>query len=153
MKNKVCSCFGHREIYHNIDSIYSKLENIIINENVNVFMTGGMGEFDELFSSTIRQLKIKYPNIKLLLIAPYFTQKINLNKEYLQTMYDEIIIPDCVINSHYKSAISVRNRWMVENSDIILSYIHRNFGGAFTAVKYAVRLNKKVINLYNQIIN
>ena len=68
-------------------------------------------------------------------------------------MYDEIIIPDCVINSHYKSAISVRNRWMVENSDIILSYIHRNFGGAFTAVKYAVRLNKKVINLYNQIIN
>ena len=34
-------------------------------------------------------------------------------------MYDEVVIPDVVAGVHPKSAITKRNRWMVEKSDII----------------------------------
>ena len=36
---------------------------------------------------------------------------------------------------------------MVDNADFILSYVFREFGGAFETVKYAQRQNKIVINL------
>jgi len=36
---------------------------------------------------------------------------------------------------------------MVEKSDIILYYIQRDFGGAYTAIKYATKLGKKTISV------
>lgn len=62
-------------------------------------------------------------------------------------MFDSVIVPDVVVGIHYKSAITKRNRWMIENSDIVVAYIYREFGGAYNAVKYAKKLNKTIINL------
>lgn len=42
----------------------------------------------------------------------------------------------------------VRNKWMVEQSDIVISYIERSGGGAAKVVEYAERKGKRVINLY-----
>ena len=110
-------------------------------------MTGGMGDFDGMFSSAVRTLKRKYADINLLLVKPYFSGELNTNKEYYEYMYDEVIIPDVVAGVHPKSAITKRNRWMVEKSDIILYYIQRDFGGAYTAIKYATKLGKKTISV------
>ena len=110
-------------------------------------MTGGMGDFDGIFSSAVRTLKRKYADIKLLLVKPYFSGELNTNKEYYEYMYDEVIIPDVVAGVHPKSAITKRNRWMVEKSDIIVYYIQRDFGGAYTAIKYATKLGKKTISV------
>ena len=62
-------------------------------------------------------------------------------------MYDEVVIPDVVAGGHPKSAITKRNRWMVEESDFIVSYVIRDFGGAYTAIKYATKLGKKTISV------
>ena len=62
-------------------------------------------------------------------------------------MYDEVIIPDVVAGVHPKTAITKRNKWMVEESDYIISYVTRDFGGAYTAIKYATKLGKKIISL------
>ena len=110
-------------------------------------MTGGMGDFDGKFASAVRTLKRKYPDIKLLLIKPYFSGELNTNKEYYKYMYDEVVIPDVVASVHPKSAITKRNRWMVEESDFIVSYVTRDFGGAYTAIKYATKLGKKTISV------
>ena len=37
---------------------------------------------------------------------------------------------------------------MIEHSNLVIVYLERNKGGAYTAMKYAEKLNKKVINLY-----
>lgn len=42
----------------------------------------------------------------------------------------------------------LKNQWMIEQSDLVIVYIERKEGGAYTAMKYAEKLNKKVINLY-----
>ncbi len=150
MKNKVCCCFGHREIYKDIyGELEHAIENLIVNEKVKIFMTGGMGEFDKTFASVVRKIKIRYKDISLILVKPYFSGELNTNKKYYESMYDDVIIPDTVLGIHPKAAITKRNRWLVENSDIIISFVHRDYGGAFEAVKYANRLNKRVINIYD----
>ncbi len=106
-----------------------------------------MGDFDAGFSSAVRILKQKYPAVKLVLIKPYFSNELNTNQTYYLNAYDEIILPFVLSGVHPKSAITKRNRWMVENCDFIVSCVYKNHGGAYTAVKYAALLNKKVISV------
>lgn len=70
---KACCGFGHRDVFENI---CSKLDNAIeeaIAQGCEIFYTGAMGEFDSLFSSSVRNAKKAYPHIKLICVKPYFT--------------------------------------------------------------------------------
>ena len=71
----------------------------------------------------------------------------NTDRTPYAELYDDIIIPPEIIGIHYKAAIKARNRWMVDNSDLIICYIIRNYGGAADAVKYARHKEKRIINL------
>ncbi|MBE6646325.1 MAG: DUF1273 domain-containing protein, partial [Ruminococcaceae bacterium] len=55
------------------------------------------------------------------------------------------MIPECIGRTHPKCAITKRNRWMVEACDLFICYVEREDGGAYTAMKYAKKLEKKVI--------
>lgn len=37
---------------------------------------------------------------------------------------------------------------MIEQSDLVIVHVKHNKGGAYTAMKYAQKMNKKTINLY-----
>lgn len=76
---------------------------------------------------------------------PFF--KLNEYKEIYENDYDEIIIPSELAGVHPKSAITKRNRWMVDKSELIICYIQRDFGGAFDTIKYANRQSKIIIEL------
>jgi len=147
VENKVCSAFGHREILREVKDAFTVLERMVEEDNVTIFMTGGMGEFDKFFSLTVRALKKRHSKIELVLVRPYFSNELNRNKIYYQSMYDSIIIPDELQGIHYKSAILARNKWMVDRSDFVLAYLFRDFGGAYNTVKYAEKKNKQIIRI------
>lgn len=99
--NKICTCFGHRETYKDFSRILSELlEDLILSQGVTEFWTGGMGNFDGSFSAAVRGLKRKYPDIKLILIKPYFSNELNTNKEYYEYTYDDVVIPDVLVGVH-----------------------------------------------------
>ena len=50
-------------------------------------------------------------------------------------------------NAHPKGAITLRNKWVAEICDLIICYIEREEGGAYSAVKYAKKLKKRVVNI------
>ena len=144
---KACCGFGHRNVFENISS---KLDNAVeeaITQGCEIFYTGAMGDFDSLFSSAVRSAKKVYPYIKLIYVKPYFTNDINTDKDYYAALYDDIIIPDELAGIHPKAAIKARNRWMIDNSDIVLIYTVRNFGGAYEAKRYAERNGKRLIKI------
>ena len=143
----ICCGFGHRYIYENISSQVDLAVAYAIAKGCTVFYTGAMGDFDRLFSSTVRRAKMVYTNIKLICVKPYFTAELNENKEYYEVFYDDIIIPDEIAGTHYKAAIKARNRWMIEMSDIVLGYTIRNSGGAFTALRYAEKYGREIIDI------
>ena len=141
MKEKICSFCGHRDADSSLRTqIKAAIMDIIENEDITTFYSGGMGNFDSLCESVVRELKRIYP-LKLYLIAPHMTQKINRDGKYYKELYDDIIIPD-LGEVHYKRAITERNKWIVEQSEIVLCCIYRSGGGAYQTYQYAQRLRK-----------
>lgn len=121
---------------------------VAINEyGINTFYVGDRGDFDRHAAGAVRSLKYKYPNIKLVLVLPYFTNKLNEYKEIYKMDYDSIYIPTELADVHPKGAITKRNRIMVDESELIICYINRDFGGAYDTVKYAERQNKNIIHI------
>ena len=74
-------------------------------------------------------------------------QSINRDKELLNRLYDTVLIPMELAEVHYKKAITERNRWMIDEADLLIAYVHRDFGGAYSSVKYARKQGKMVINV------
>lgn len=143
---KSCSGFGHRYVYQNINDKLEKEILKAIDMGCYIFYTGAMGEFDRLFASIIRKYKKEY-NIKLICVKPYLTKELNENKDYYYTMYDDIIIPDELSDVFYKQAITKRNEWIIDNSDIVIGYAIHDYGGAYQAIKYAKKQNKTIFSI------
>ena len=142
------SLFGHRTIddLRRIDERLIPILREVIREAPYVeFMIGRHGAFDEYAASLIKLLwrEIGKENSEITLVLPYTVK----NLQYYERYYDHIIIPECVCGAHPKSAIGLKNRWMVENSELVIVFVERNHGGAYAAMKYAEQKKKRVINL------
>ena len=142
------SLFGHREI-NNLQHIDDQLVPIIkelIQTKLHVsFLIGRNGEFDEYAASLIKcvQREVGKENSDMTLVLPYAVANI----EYFEKYYDSIIIPESVHGTYIKAAITLKNRWMIEQSDLVIVYVERDSGGAYMAMKYAEMLEKNIINI------
>ena len=133
---------GHGDFHYKEDiktALYDILENLIL-EGVDTFYLGGYGNFDILCAETVKKLKEIYPHIKSILVIPYLDKKYNLD------LYDETVYPP-LENTPLRFAISKRNEWMAENSDIVVAYVNHTWGGAFKMLSYAKRKKRKIINI------
>ena len=143
------SLFGHRQV-ENLNLINERLIKIIKEllktKQYVSFLIGRNGEFDEYVASLIKsvQKETGKENNDLSLVIPYTVSDL----EYYENYYDCIVLPECVHRSHPKAAITLKNRWMVECSDLVIVYVERDTGGAFAAMKYAQKLKKDIINLF-----
>ena len=111
-------------------------------EGADTFLLGGYGDFDKIAADIVWELKGQYPDIKSLLVIPYMEQKFELSK------YDGTIYPD-LENVPKKYAIVHRNRYMVNEADVIIAYVLHNWGGTAKTLEYAQKKNKRII-LYNK---
>lgn len=147
----ICTFLGHRKVYQSaIEArLDAEIEKLLQTDNEFLFLTGGMGQFDDMAASAVRAAKCRHSEkcITLTLVLPYMSNRLNTNKEYYQSYYDQIIIPEELNTAYYKAAIQRRNRWMVDRADIVIAYISRDFGGALASVKYAQKHGKPVINI------
>lgn len=144
---RVCSAFGHRDIFENITEKINSAVRDAAEQGCEIFYTGALGRFDEMFSSSVRSLKKDYPNVKLICVKPYLTTEINKLGDYLYSIYDDIIIPTELADVHYKAVITERNRWIIKQSDVVIIYTKRNYGGAYNAKRYAERVEKRIISI------
>lgn len=149
------SFFGHRQIEGTL-RLENALEEIIcrlLQEKEYVeFLVGRDGEFDQLVSSTVKRCKRKMGdhNSALVWVLPYPTSEFKNNEDDYYNYYDEIEICEAAAGSHYKSAFQVRNRQMVDRSDLVVFYVERESGGAFQTMKYAKKNKVPSINLYGE---
>ena len=138
------SLFGHREIddlWKLRDTLFPIIKELLHTKEYVSFFIGRNGEFDEFAASLIKraQKEIGEETSDITLVLPYSVSGL----EYYEKYYDDIIITE---GSHPKSAITKKNRWMIEKSDLVIVYV-KHKGGAHTAMKYAEKSEKKVINL------
>ncbi len=144
------SFFGHREI-DNFNETAEKLtdiiRDIIKNNDYVKFLLGRNGEFDWLASSVISRVTHGYQNSYTVLVLPYMKASYRDHKNNFECCYNEVEICTESSSAHYKSAIQICNRNMVDRSDLVVCCIQHKSGGAYKTVQYAVRQNKKIINV------
>ena len=114
----------------------------------NIFYCGGYGDFDEICRSVCCELKKDFENIEIVFVTPYFSlQGQKKADSFLKLgLYDSFVYPE-LENVPLKFAIEHRNRWMVENADLIISYVEKQYGGAYKTFSFAKKRGKRIINL------
>ena len=146
------SFFGHRQI-DNVFVIEQRLEmmirKLLVSKEYVEFLVGRDGEFDQLVASTVRRCKrtVRDDNSALILVLPYATAEYRNNEHSFHAYYDEIEICAESAEKHYKSAHQIRNRTMVDRSDLIVFCVEHNSGGAYQTMQYAKKANANIINL------
>ncbi len=138
----VCTFFGHRNCAEPIgEKLQTVLEDLVINHGVDLFYVGKEGQFDAMVHQVLRSLKRKYPYIQYAVVLAYLPPQ-GTTEDYWDTM-----LPEGIEAIHPRYAISWRNRWMLQRSDYVVTYITHPWGGAAKFAEIARRQHKVLINL------
>ena len=140
-----CTFFGHSDCPETIrPNLQAVLIDLIVNQNIEMFYVGNQGQFDAIVRNVLRGLKMDYPSINYAVVLAYMPVKKSEYEDHSDTM-----LPDGIEMVHPHYAISWRNNWMLRQSEYVVTYITRTWGGAAQYAAKAKRLKKNVINLHN----
>ena len=149
-KEYTCAITGHRRAYDNI-----KKEDIrdvfisLIESGYDTFLVGMAVGFDTFCFKILNKLKEDY-NFRIIACVPCENQDKNFSikqkreyRELLQLADEKVLIekeytPYCMLK---------RNRFMVDNSSVLVSYLREDKGGTKYTVNYAKSKGIKIINV------
>ncbi|MBR2885932.1 MAG: hypothetical protein IKB93_14265 [Clostridia bacterium] len=138
----VCTFFGHKDTPKEIEpTLRSTLIDLIENKNVNAFYVGNNGNFDTMVRHQLEDLSQTY-TITYHVVLAYLPTEKNKYDNLTNTIY-----PEGLETVPKRFAISWRNKWMIQQSDFVVTYVTHNFGGAWQFKAMAERQGKMVIEL------
>ncbi len=141
----VCTFFGHSDCPESIAPILrSKIETLILKNSVTMFYVGNHGRFDALVRSVLRELKVAYPQIEYAVVLAHMPKE---KDPFDITDYSDTMLPEGIETSPRRFAISWRNKWMLRQSEYVITYITHSWGGAAQFAELAEKQHKTVYNL------
>ncbi len=142
---------GHTRYMRNAEDEKAILD--ILNDRVGEapcdFFVGEYGNFDAFAYDCVKKFKKDHAQANLIFITPYFLSESEKNSFSHQKQFDFIIYPE-LENVPRRYAIIHRNRWIVEQADILIAYVTHTYGGAYTMYQYAKRKTKEIYNIANK---
>ena len=138
-----CTFFGHRECPNEIQpKLREALIDLIENYDVRMFYVGNQGQYDAIVRRVLRELKAEYPEIDYVVVLAYMPK----GKEEYKDISDTLL-PEEVAAVPPRYAIDRRNKWMLQQSDYVVTYVTHSVGGAAKFSVEAEKQKKTVINL------
>ena len=67
-------------------------------------------------------------------------------QEYL-TYYDKVEICSQSSKAHFKAAIQIRNKSMIDRSELVIFFVEHKKGGAYQSLRYAKQSGVRTINI------
>ena len=86
-------------------------------------------------------------NCSVIWVMPYLKSDYIKNRESYDSYYDSVELCELSANAHPKSAIQIRNRAMVDRSDLCVLCVTHKSGGAYQTLRYAEKADANIINL------
>ncbi len=143
MKSKIACFIGHRKVeLGEAETLKLKMiiENLIVKENVCVFLFGSKSEFDYLCHEIVTELKNKYPNIKR---KRYTCTSESCVLEHEREHYEKIfssVQKKEVRLLGFEKEVEFKNKWkagkasyvernqaMINDSDLCVFYYDENY--------------------------
>jgi len=148
-------CFtGHRVIpqdrYEALKIQLTDLLEDLISQGYCYFGCGGALGFDTLAALTVLSLQEKHPQVKLILVLPCYDQFKGWLEKDVKVFNDILKKANKVVyveKNYTPECMFKRNRHLVDNSSLCISYLTKNTGGTAYTVKYAKENGVEVINL------
>ena len=165
---KICCFIGHRkiEITEDLEKLVEEyVENLIVNENVMVFLFGSQSQFDDLCYGVVSKLKEKHPNIKRVYVRSQYEFIDDSYEKSLLNGFEETYYPEQCRGTGKISHV-IRNQTMINKSDFCIFYYDVNYlppprkwskrdliayqpnSGTALAYHYAKQKKKKIYNLF-----
>lgn len=150
-----CCFIGHREIQETEElkeKIYSVIENLILNKNVDTFLFGSKSCFNSLCYEQVTKIKEKYPHIKRIYVRAEFPEINESYQKFLLQSYEETYYSLKAVNAG-KAVYVERNRDMINKSKFCIIYFQKDYlpenrkSGTKIAFDYAIKKNKNIIVL------
>lgn len=149
-----CCFTGHRHIpAEKTERLKLNLESVIkilLSAGITHYYAGGALGFDTLAAETVLNFKKQGVNISLTLILPCKNQTKYWHsddiKRYnkIKELADEVVF---VSENYTNSCMHIRNRALVDKSNICICYLEKCSSGTAYTVNYAKSKNRKIINL------
>lgn len=137
--------FGHRKTPENVKPILRRiLTDLIEQDSADIFYIGNQGDFDFMARQVLKELKEIYSHITYTVVLAYMP---SIKDKYYDFNYMNTIYPEGLENTPKKYAVSKRNYWLIENSDIVVTYVSNRIVGAAKFKEISEKKGKKVINI------
>ncbi len=139
-----CTFFGHRCVQKEIEPMLrSTLIDLIENHDCRLFYVGNQGGFDAMVTRVLRELPDRYPIRAYTVLAYLPVGENGASEDLLPT-----ILPEGIETVPRRFAISFRNRWMIAQSDFVVTHVTNHIAsGAAQFKALSEKQGKTVINL------
>ena len=148
---KTCAFSGHRNLkIWGLD--YALLDRVVLNllkNGTTNFLCGMALGFDTAAAESVLLYKDDF-GAKLTACLPCVNQYERFSQSNKERYFDILERCDEVITlapSYYSGCMQARDRYMVDNSDLLVCFLRKQSGGTFYTVNYARKLGKKIIEL------
>lgn len=145
-----CSFTGHRELADLDVALLDRVIKNLIISGCTRFLCGMAQGFDLTAAESVLALKKEYPTVELVACVPcegqsrYYSSADRARYDRVLKSCSEVIV---LSEDYYQGCMHVRDRFMVDNSDVVVCYLRKKSGGTYYTVKYAKTHDKKVIEL------
>ena len=153
-KSNTCFFTGHRILP--ADFTTNRLKKgieYLINQGVEIFITGGAIGFDTVCAQAVLEAKKKHPNIQLHIYVPCRNQDLKWNitqKITYQSILKKADHVDFNDRDYYDGCMLERNKKMANASAYCIAYYNGSRSGTGSAVNYAKKQGVTVYNIYDK---
>lgn len=139
---------GHRVLRNdfNVDNLKEVINNLLI-KGFRTFLVGMAMGFDLKCAEVLLEKKKEF-SIDVIACIPcknqdkfFKNEEKDRYQEYLKKV-DKIV---CFSDEYENGCMQIRNRYMVDNSSVLVAYLKYFKGGALYTVNYAKKQNKEII--------
>lgn len=142
---RTVACFGHSTAPIDISSqVRNEIVKLLKEEPDSEFLIGHQGQFDGIVYHALNSLEREFPDLQYKIVLAYMPGQ---KEDYELYPPERTYYPEGLELVHPKYAITRRNRWMVEQCDVVLCYITHSWGGAAQLVKQAENWKKDIFNI------
>lgn len=134
------SCIALKSLLH------ARIEDLI-GQGYAHFLSGGAMATDTWAAEAVLDLQKKYPWIVLEMVSPFDGQTDHWNAEYKarhDRLFEEADIVTIISHEYTKSCMFRRNRYLVENADLLLAVYDGQPGGTAMTIQYATELGLEI---------
>ena len=138
----ICTFFGHRDTPPEIKTLLRQiLSDLIEQQGVKRFFVGNQGNFDAMARSLLAEFEQTH-GISYEIVLAYLPRQ-----EDPLCDTDHTVLPEGIESVPPRFSIEYRNKWMIDHSDIVVTYVRHSFGGATKFKKLAQKKKKTIIEL------